>query len=233
MFVAWLSRRCQAYAVRTSSRSEPSRRNLIQATRRVIIDKGLQGVRVREIAANAGMSPGSVLYHYPQHEDLMLAVHQSAVDEYVEFREATQNGIDDPVLRLTSVVAAGVPPYAPHATIRLLYEMHGLARQNEAHAQLMTSLWEREHLLYTEIIASGVESGDFSTEHPIDDIASALLALEDGLALHLVSGNTALDADRTIELFVQHAADRLHCPRIADQDSYELARGADHGHERC
>lgn len=202
--------------MRTSSRSEPSRRNLIQATRRVIIDKGLQGVRVREIAANAGMSPGSVLYHYPQHEDLMLAVHQSAVDEYVEFREATQAGLDDPVRRLTAVVTAGVPPYAPQATIRLLYEMHGLARQSEAHAELMTSLWERERTLYADIVTAGIEVGDFALDHPVDDVASTLLALEDGLALHLVSGNTALDADRTIDLFLQHAADRLHCSRITD-----------------
>lgn len=203
------------YVVRPSSRSEPSRRNLVQATGRVIIDKGLQGIRVREIAAHAGMSPGSVLYHYPQHEDLMLAVHQFAVDEYVEFRESAQSGVVDPIVRLTRVVEAGVPPYAPQTTIRLLYEMHGLARQSEAHARLLTSLWHREHALYTEILGAGVDSGDFDSRLPVADTAAALLALEDGLALHVVSSNEALDADRAIELFLRHAADHLRCPRLA------------------
>lgn len=207
---------CKAYRMRASSRSEPSRRNLVRAAGRVIIDKGLQGVRVREIAASAGMSPGAVLYHYPQHEDLMLAVHQSAVDEYVGYRDAAQRKLSDPVLRLTRVVEAGVPPYAPESTIRLLFEMHGLARQSQAHARLMTSLWQRERALYTGIIEAGITSSDFSPDRAAVDVASVLLALEDGLALHLVSGNEELDADTAIGLFMRHVADHLSCPRLAD-----------------
>lgn len=204
-----------------SDRSEPSRRNLVEAASRLISDRGIQAVRVREIAANAGMSPGSVLYHYPENGKLMLAVHRAVVDDYLTLRRATMATEPDPRRKLAQIVRAGVPPYAPTETIRLLYEMHGLARQSDAHAELMTHLWNEETELYVSIIEEGVEQGLFTPQHPTSELAATLLGLEDGLALHITSNNSAVTADLSIQLFLNLAATLLGCDELAEKSSRE------------
>lgn len=179
-----------------------------------ISSNGLHALRLRQIAANANMSPGSVLYHYPEQVDLMVAVHEQVVTEYFEIRTAAQRGIEDPKERLTRVILAGVPPYAPDETVRLLYEMHGLARQSPKHAQLMSELWNREVELYTEIIESGVSAKDFKVEMAACEVAAVLLGLEDGLALHLTSNNTEINAAKAVTMFLGVAALLLSCPML-------------------
>ncbi|MFJ2263990.1 TetR/AcrR family transcriptional regulator [Streptomyces sp. NPDC087844] len=197
-----------------SRRSEPSRRNLIEATGQLVTERGVEGLRVREIASVAGMSPAAVLYHYPDNSELVLAVHRNAVDRYMAGRIASQENLEDPREQLTSMMVAGVPPYADEDLIRLLYEMHGLARRSPGHAQLMTDLWGQERQLYADILRAGSELGHFQIEDPFESVAAILLALEDGLVLHLVSGNSDLDAEKVIQAFRRSAARELACPEL-------------------
>ncbi|MFJ4172085.1 TetR/AcrR family transcriptional regulator [Paenarthrobacter sp. NPDC089714] len=198
----------------SSSRGTKARTSLIGAAGRIVSEKGIGGVRIREIAAEAGVSPAAVLYHYPETDDLMLDVHRAAVDEYVEARRAEQQQSFDPRHRLVSAVIAGVPPYANPATIRQLYEMHGLARRSPAHADLMASLWKREHSQYVTVIEDGIRLGYFSPNRKPAEVARMLLSMEDGLVLHLVSDNKYLTADKVIETFLHFAEDALQCPGL-------------------
>jgi AcrR family transcriptional regulator len=197
-----------------SQRSEPSRRNLIEATGRLVTERGVEGLRVRQIASAAGMSPAAVLYHFPDNADLVLAVHRNAVDRFVAGRIAAQADIEDARERLISAMVAGVPPYADESMIHLLYEMHGLARRSPSHAQLMTELWGKERKLYAEILSAGRDQGHFEIEGSVESAAGALLALEDGLILHLTSGNSDLDAEQVIWSFKRSAARELACPEL-------------------
>ena len=194
--------------------SESSRRTLVSAASKVISGKGLPALRIRAIASHAGMSPAGVLYHYPQNVDLLLDVHKTALDRYVEFRRKSQAEESDPRRRLVSVVRAGIPPFADEDVIRLLFEMGNLAGRSEAHAQLITGLWEQELALYVEILEAGQSSGDFHLGRPVTDIAAILLGLEDGLARHLTHYNAALNADRVLQLFLAAAASELTCPSL-------------------
>jgi AcrR family transcriptional regulator len=197
-----------------SDRSEPSRRNLVAAAGDVISDKGLQGLRVREIAARAGLSPGSVIYHYPSNDALLLEVHQGAVERYVETRSAVQAETVDARQRLLNVALAGIPPYADTEVIALLFEMHSLARRSAAHGELMTELWNREVALYADIIDCGIAQGHFRSSRPVPEIAATLLGLEDGLALHLSSRNTALNSVLSLRLLMETAASELGCAEL-------------------
>jgi AcrR family transcriptional regulator len=202
--------------MRKPGSSEPSKSNLIRAARTVIGERGLEGVRVREIASQAGVSPGSVLYHYPDHDQMMLTVHQTLVNDYFDTRETAQVDMTAASEKLVSTVVAGFPPYADEKVIKALFEMHGLARRSAPHAELMTSLWEREENLYRVILAQGIGDGTFHLSRPIEEVAATLLALEDGLALHLVSNNSRLSPATAVRLFLLMSADLLGCPALAD-----------------
>jgi AcrR family transcriptional regulator len=204
----------------TSDRPGPSKNNLIRAARNVIGERGLEGVRVREIASEAGVSPGSVLYHYPDHDQLMLAVHETLVTDYFDTRQGAQADLTDAKDKLVATVVAGFPPYANEAVIRALFEMHGLARRSSHHATLMTTLWQREENLYRQILTQGIADRSFHLSRPVDEVARILLALEDGLALHLVSNNSALGHDLALKVFLAVASTELGCPGLLEVEPH-------------
>lgn len=205
-------------------------RRVLDAVGRIVAERGVEGIRIREIAAEAGLSPGSVLYHFPDNSQLLYAVHVDTVRRYLDGRAtaagagAGDGGDDDAgaeagadaAQRLIAVLRAGVPPWANEHIIRLLYGLHDLARRSQEHADLLTELWRDELALYVEIIQAGVAEGLFTLTGPVDDVAAGLLALEDGLALHRISGNAELSSDRAIAVFAGIAAVQLNCPRIAE-----------------
>lgn len=197
---------------------------MLDAVGRIVTASGIEGIRIREIAAEAGLSPGAVLYHFPVHGELLYVVHADTVRRYVEGRTAAANtpGVD-PIRRLLAVLCAGVPPWANEHVIRLLYEMHGLARRSERHAVLLTELWRDERRLYAEVIRGGVEAGIFEVAGTPEQVAAGLLALEDGLVLHLVSNNRELGSDRVIATYAGIAAQQLNCPGIVDAASRLIA----------
>jgi AcrR family transcriptional regulator len=201
-------------------RSERSRRNLVEAAAQIVRERGLEGVRIREIATVAEMSPAAVLYHYPDNADLILAVHRNAVERYLADRTAAQAEGEDPVRRLITTMIAGVPPFADDGTIRLLYELHSLARRSQQHTQLMTELWERELELYAQVLQTGLDRGLFRLGTEVTMVAATLLALEDGLVLHLISHDSCFTAERVVQIFAKSAAAELGCPpliQVADE----------------
>lgn len=199
-----------------TDRAAKSRQDLLGATTRLISEKGLSGVRIREIASGAGLSPAGVLYHYPETDALMIDVHRMAVDAYMAGRESAAESREDPRHRLVRAFITGIPPYADTDVIRLLFEMHSLARRSSVHAELMTGLWRSELANYASIVESGTNAGVFAPRRPGEDVAAMLLAMEDGLALHLISGNARLTAERVTELFLRFAEDELGCAGLVE-----------------
>jgi AcrR family transcriptional regulator len=188
---------------------------VVEAVGRIVTQRGIEGIRLRQIAAEADLSLGAVKYHFPEHSDLLLAVHQDTVGRYVEGRNDAASSTDDPVERLVAVMRAGIPPWADDHVIRLLYEMHGLARRSEPHATLLGELWQREHALYVDIVDDGVAAGVFTPRESTADLATHLLALEDGLVLHLVGHNSAFDSQLVLEKLAGFAAMHLDCDDVA------------------
>ncbi|BAK34833.1 putative TetR family transcriptional regulator [Microlunatus phosphovorus NM-1] len=194
-------------------------RRVLDAVGRIVAARGLEGIRIREIAAEAELSPGSVLYHFPDHSQLLYAVHVDTVRRYVEGRAAAAAVTDattDAAQRLLAVMRAGVPPWANEHVIRLLYGLHDLARRSQEHADLLTELWRDEQALYVEIIRAGMADGIFAVDGTPEEVAAGLLALEDGLVLHRISNNSEISSDRAVAVFAGIAAEQLSCPRLAE-----------------
>lgn len=190
------------------------REALIEAAGRAITGRGLAGLRIKDIAAEAGVSAGSVLYYYPELDDLVFEVHQSAVERYLTNRHAATDDAGDPVERLRAAAASGLPRDSDDATHRLLYELHGLADRSRQHATLMASLYAREAALYTTLLELGAACGDFTLDQPAAVVARDLVALEDGYGLHIISRNPAVDHAAARDAVLRYARTVTGCPRL-------------------
>src|SRR4051794_32388588 len=164
------------------------RQQLADAARRVLLERGAVGVRVKDIAEQAGLAPSSVLYYYPNLDDLLLDVSRSAMERYAERRGEAVRGLASPPQQLRLAIHLGVPTGPDDAESRLLYELDAFTGSSPVFGVLTSSYFDRQALLYESILEAGASRGDFSLAAPAKAIARGLVALEDGLGLQVVIG---------------------------------------------
>ncbi|WP_420037194.1 TetR/AcrR family transcriptional regulator [Streptomyces sp. cg28] len=198
-------------------RNQTARREaLVSAAGQAIARRGLEGLRIKDIADAAGVSQGSVLYYYPELDDLVLEVHRGAVESFLFSRQRAYDeaAAEDSVARMRALIASGLPSTTEDAVHGLLYELHRRAGRSPGHAELMTSLFAREVALYTTALEVGAATGAFSLAASAHDLAHGLVAMEDGYGLHIVSHNAALRGDRARELVLAHARAVTGCAEL-------------------
>ncbi|WP_461143412.1 TetR/AcrR family transcriptional regulator [Salinifilum aidingensis] len=194
-----------------SKKHRTRREQLIGATSRAITERGRDNLRIRDIAAQAGVSPGSVLYHYPELDELMFDVHRSVVERFYQRRLAIVESVESAGHKLVASIDSGLPAGRDDEVTRVLYEMHDLADRSSTHAALMTSLYDREVALYSTVLETGRASGEFVLTRPLREVVHTLVALEDGLGLHLLSNNTSVDLEHARGLLTAYAGQATGC----------------------
>lgn len=195
-------------------RNQQARRvEIVDAATTAIAARGLIGLRLKDIADAAGLSPGLISYYFPGIEELLLAVHEAAVDRFYESRRMAIAQSSDPVTRLRILIDLGIcDPEDPMSPA--LYELHLHSARVSAHAELMSSLFELESSLYREVIDAGISMKVFA-EVDSDLIATTVVALEDGCGIHVVGHNGALDAKRARSAVTTYLQTALNCPALA------------------
>ncbi len=91
------------------------RRQLAQAAGRAIAARGIGGVRLKDVAAEAGLSSQSVLYYYPDLRQLVEHAIEHTLERFAQRRAAAAAAIDNPRAALISTIR---PASLPGQTTR-------------------------------------------------------------------------------------------------------------------
>ena len=180
------------------------RRQLLEATSLAIADRGLSGLRLKDIADRAGLSIGSVLYYYPDLDGLLVEVHAQVLQRFYYGRLGAVEAQSDPARQLHLAVTQVVPDHLDDTTMRVIYELHVASARDDQHAALLTTLWEREVSLYEDILRRGAELGELTLAGTAHEIAETVVALEDAFDLHLTGRNAALDRDVAVRRMLDY-----------------------------
>ncbi|MFI6477459.1 TetR/AcrR family transcriptional regulator [Nonomuraea sp. NPDC050663] len=166
------------------NRAHERRAHLIAAARRSVVERGLLGLRLRDVSDAAGMSSGSVLYYFPGLTELLREVHREAVQRFCTAREEAVRAEPDPVARLRAMIDSGLPDDPRDELCILLYELGAIARRDPGCAAEYIRLYERQVGIYVAVLEAGSASGAFVLRQDATMIARNLVALEDGYGLH-------------------------------------------------
>jgi AcrR family transcriptional regulator len=180
------------------------RRQLARAGRQVLLERGAVGVRVKDIAERAGLAPSSVLYYYPRIDELLMEVSREATERYAQERSRRVRELDHPLDQLRLAIHLGVPTGPDDEDSRLLYELDAFTGTSTAFAAMSTAFFDRQVELYRYIL----ERGHFDLGVPVEQIARAIVAMEDGLGLQVVLQHPGIDspeAERVLLGFVGSA----------------------------
>jgi AcrR family transcriptional regulator len=83
---------------------EKTRARLLDAAKRVMAGKGVEGTTVAEIAAAADVAPGTFYNYFTTREEILDAVAESLIEEFRRVMAAIQRTIDDPAERIAVAI---------------------------------------------------------------------------------------------------------------------------------
>lgn len=193
------------------STQEARRAALIEATYAAGRTHGLRSLSLTDVAAQAGLTRGAILYYYEDLDALLGEAHAAGVERFCDARDATIAELADPREQLAAAIDAGLPSGPDDALMSLLYEFDVLAGNSALHDELVQKLYLRQLETYRGIIAAGRTSGAFSPGLSDDDLAMTFVALEDAYGLHIVGGNALMTVEKAAAAMRAVAAE-LGCP---------------------
>jgi len=194
------------------ARSKSARKaDLLEAAQRAMAEHGAS-VRLNQVAQQAGLTSGAILYHYPDLQDLLVDANRAGMERFHDARVKAIEGVSDPAARLVLTITSGLPLDGDDEEVRLLCALGGEAARNTVYAVLLTSLFDRQVAMYQAILETGASQGVFALAADALAIARNLVALEDAYGYRIMAGHPTLDHDATAELILSYARLATHHP---------------------
>ncbi|KAB7704738.1 TetR family transcriptional regulator [Bacillus aerolatus] len=181
---------------------EKRKKQIAEATWRVILERGMEGATVRNIAKEAGLSLGA-LRHYFSAQDELLVYAMELVKEQAE-------------ARIKRVAAENLPP--KEMMLKILLEIVPTTKETmaemevwfafTAHARHKKDVFDASHDGIFTAIARLIHYLDemklFKKELDKDVETEKLYAIIDGLALHAMLEPSRVDRNRIIHILTSH-----------------------------
>jgi AcrR family transcriptional regulator len=177
----------------------------LDAAAKVIARRGISGLRLADVAAEAGVSVGTVQHYFGRREALLMEtfafVSERAVDRWL------QDGADgDAWRRLVDLVDVVLdPPTFRERWMRWLEFWAAYARDPKLRRGMGTA-YEQWRLPFRRLFEAGEASGEFHSTVPIETVVDRTVALFDGLALQVLLGAPGASIDRMRALLLEGLA---------------------------
>lgn len=175
-------------------RPEVRRAQIVAAARTLIADRGLAVTSVREIAQAAGVSTGTVTYHFAQVGEILHAVLRAETPLFTEPVVLAARTAPTGRLELAAIVdgvLASTLETSRHWSLWIDYWAAAVHDPELARWQDEVYRWWRGEL--ARVVARGAADGSLSTLGAVEESASVdeLIALMDGVVVqHFPAGPT-------------------------------------------
>jgi AcrR family transcriptional regulator len=185
---------------------ETRRTEVAAAATRAIARMGAEGVRVSDVADEAGLSPATVMYYFPTRRELMAAAFTRAIERFHDRRRLAIAGLDDPAVKLVEMIRNGFPTGPDDEEVLILYLALPVVRADPDVAALLMRLTQSQVEDYVEILRDGAARGIFDLRAEAAVIADHIVALEDAYGLYIeATGFSYEEAVRSTLRYAQMA----------------------------
>jgi AcrR family transcriptional regulator len=184
------------------------RPELLAAAAEVIRERGLEHVRVADVADRAGTSAPSVLYYFASKAALLKDALTTAEERYYEDLARELEKIDSGPERLVKIIdsACGEGDY----DAALWMELWARALSDPDLAATRAELDVRWRRAIADVVRYGQQRGEFGPADP-DEVAVLLAALLDGLAVQIALSDIEVTPPRVRKLSLRLAERELGC----------------------
>lgn len=180
------------------------RASLLLAAQRAVAKHGVD-VPLKQVAAEAGLTSGAVLYHFPDVQTLLVEANRAGMERFYDERLRAIEDITEPDRRLVVTIESGLPVDSDDLAVKQLCELGGAAGRYPTYAVLLTSLYDRQVAMYQVILESGAAQGTFTLTSPSRTVARNIVALEDAYGYRVVARHPSIDSAAAVELVLDYA----------------------------
>jgi AcrR family transcriptional regulator len=188
---------------------DPRKLEILQATWRLIAERGYHEVRVADIARAVGTSTGTVHYHFPGKQDVLVEALRYCVEQAFSRQSRELRKLSDSRARLLKLIDLQLPR-AGHVR-----DEWSVWAQFWAEAALRPELRPAHNDFYgrwreavVRIVGRGIDEGVFR-EVDADAFALHLSALTDGLAIQVLTGAPHVSVSRMRDVLTDFLRDNL------------------------
>lgn len=165
---------------------EQRRREVVSAARRVIVRDGIDAATTRAIAKEAGYSNGVLAHYFADKDEILLSALRHSHQRIRERLSAKVAGLSG-LAALRELLLDNLPLDAERAQeTRLEVSFWSRSLAAPALAEIQRAEAAELRSAVRALLAEARTAGELGTDEDLDDLAEHLLALVDGLSLHLL-----------------------------------------------
>ncbi len=174
------------------------RREIAEAVSRIAIDRGLQGVSFREVAAEADMSVSLIQHYFGSKENLLigtLGIQSARMAELIASRLDDLDPEGGPAERLRTIAMSFIPADEASTSAMLLYHAFAAAALTDRGLRRADAFADAGALTTTlrDALIAAQESGRHRPDHDPETEAQTILSLVLGLSLGVLLEQTTAD----------------------------------------
>jgi len=207
----------------TVKQSKDRHQEILDAAARVITDRGLAETRISDIAEEAGVSPGLILYYFESKDRLLAEALTFANDQFYLRTSREIRRIPSARDQLRRLIDLSVPGYLPEFSRldewALWVEVWVRALRDPEMAKDREVLDQRWRSQLADLIRGGRSRGEFTSTEDADELALRLATLIDGLAIQVILNDSEVSPERMHRTCMDVAAQQLgfevSAPKVA------------------
>ena len=184
----------------TKGGTKDRHQEILDAAARVITGRGLAETRISDIAEQAGVSPGLILYYFESKDRLLSEALTFANDQFYLRTSREIRRLPSAIDQLRRLVDLSVPGYLPEYgrldEWALWIEVWVRALRDSDMAKDREVLDDRWRSQIADVIRAGKDSGEFTTTDDTDELAIRIGCLIDGLAIQVVMNDSTITTKR-------------------------------------
>lgn len=178
--------------------SEERTDQILAAAEQVVTDKGLDSLRMEDVADRTGLSKGTLYLYFKNKHDLMVAILERALQEELEAVAGISAGAASAEEALRGFVDAVIGDIESLTRFMpVSYSFISMAFRNRHVQRSLKKYFRRYRDALDPIIQSGMASGEFRTGDP-EEMAIAVAAVVEGTMLLWVYDRSVIDPARHI-----------------------------------
>ncbi len=185
---------------------------ILDAAARVITERGLAETRISDIAEQAGVSPGLILYYFESKDRLLAEALTFANDQFYLRTSREIRRITSAKEQMRRLIDLSVPGYLPEYgrldEWALWIEVWVRALRDPQMAKDREVLDQRWRDQIADIIRTGQRSGEFPQKDPAE-LALRLGALIDGLAIQVIMNDSEITPEKMHRACMEVAAHEI------------------------
>jgi AcrR family transcriptional regulator len=181
------------------------RPQILATTVDLIRERGLWDVRLSDVAERAGLSATSVVYYFGSKDQLFSEAIAHADDAFYAPLLSELEALPSGVERIACLFAGSSTSDWP-----LWMDLWVYSRRHPETAAAQRRFHERWRDTIADVVRHGATRGEWIVDAP-DEIALRLSALTDGLAVHMVLGDSEHTAERYVAMSLAAAAPARGC----------------------